>query len=113
MFYTKVQTHPKVLTGLSLLTCNIFTYSSSDAVISAEYEGEEDCLNSKESNFEVASLHPKDQIQKSLREITSHIIRERGGRYPYVPRQEKQQVVFVLANYFVLFLSLIAISAKI
>ena len=60
-------------------------YSSSDAVISAEYEGEEDCLNSKESNFEVASLHPEDQIQKSLREITSHIIRERRGRYPYVP----------------------------
>ena len=82
-------------------------------MISAKYEGEEDCLNSKESNFEVASLHPKDQIQKSLREITSHIIRERGGRYPYVPRQEKQQVVFVLANYFVLFLSLIAMSAKI
>ena len=54
-------------------------------MISAEYEGEEDCLNSKESNFEVASLHPKDQIQKSLREITSHIIRERRGRYPYVP----------------------------
>lgn len=68
---------------------------------------------SKESNFEVASLHPEDPIQKSLREITSLLMRERATRQPYLPRQEKRQVVFVLANYFVLFLSLIAISAEI
>jgi len=85
---------------------------------SKEGEDEEDSnsrddTNSKESNFEVASLHPEDQIQKSLREITSLLLNQRGGRQPYVPRQEKRQVVFVLANYFVLFLSVIAISAEI
>jgi hypothetical protein len=85
---------------------------------SKEGEDEEDSnsrddTNSKESNFEVASLHPEDQIQKSLREITGLLLNQRGGRQPYVPRQEKRQVVFVLANYFVLFLSVIAISAEI
>eukprot|EP00531_Pseudo-nitzschia_arenysensis_P001019 CAMPEP_0116127340 /NCGR_PEP_ID=MMETSP0329-20121206/6791_1 /TAXON_ID=697910 /ORGANISM="Pseudo-nitzschia arenysensis, Strain B593" /LENGTH=902 /DNA_ID=CAMNT_0003621439 /DNA_START=36 /DNA_END=2744 /DNA_ORIENTATION=+ len=69
--------------------------------------------NSKESNFEVASLHPEDPIQKSLREITGILLKERGGRQPYVPRQEKRQVVLVLANYFGLFLLLIAILAEI
>lgn len=69
--------------------------------------------NSKESNFEVASLHPEDPIQKSLRDITGLLLRERGGRQPYVPRQEKRQVVLVLANYFGLFLLLIAILAEI
>ena len=63
---------------------------------------DEDDSNSKGSNMEVASLHPEDQIQKSLREITGLLLKERksGGS---VPRQEKRQVVFVLANYFVLF----------
>lgn len=65
------------------------------------------------SNLEVASLHPEDQIQKSLREITDLLIVERTGGSRRVPRQEKRQVIFVLANYFVLFLSLIAISAEI
>ncbi|VEU35634.1 unnamed protein product [Pseudo-nitzschia multistriata] len=79
-------------------------------------DDDEDENNSKESSLEVASLHPEDQIQKSLREITSLLLKERtGGRQHYFPRpyQEKRQVVFVLANYFVLFLSLIAISAEI
>eukprot|EP00534_Pseudo-nitzschia_fraudulenta_P004827 CAMPEP_0201136134 /NCGR_PEP_ID=MMETSP0850-20130426/54719_1 /ASSEMBLY_ACC=CAM_ASM_000622 /TAXON_ID=183588 /ORGANISM="Pseudo-nitzschia fraudulenta, Strain WWA7" /LENGTH=905 /DNA_ID=CAMNT_0047407409 /DNA_START=33 /DNA_END=2750 /DNA_ORIENTATION=- len=74
---------------------------------------EEEEENSKGSNLEVASLHPEDPIQKSLREITGILLNERKGRQPYVPHQEKRQVVFVLANYFVLFLSLIAISAEI
>ena len=87
--------------------------TQSEKKSSKDDEDEEDGSNSKESNFEVASLHPEDQIQKSLREITSLLLRERGGRHPHVPRQEKRQVVFVLANYFVLFLSLIAISAEI
>jgi len=79
---------------------------------SSKDDDDED-TNSKESNFEVASLHPEDQIQKSLRDITGLLLRERGGRQQYAPRQEKRQVIFVLANYFVLFLSLIAISAEI
>lgn len=69
--------------------------------------------NSKESNFEVASLHPEDPIQKSLREITGLLLRERGTRPSHVPRQEKRQVLLVLANYFGLFLLFIAILAEI
>lgn len=68
---------------------------------------------SKGSNMEVSSLHPEDQIQKSLRDITDILMAERSGGKRYAPRQEKRQVIFVLANYFVLFLSLIAISAEI
>jgi len=74
---------------------------------------DDDDDNSKDSNLEVASLHPKDPIQKSLREITGLLLAERNGEHRYPPRQEKRQVIFVLANYFVLFLSLIAISAEI
>lgn len=77
-------------------------------------DDDEDDGNSKGSNLEVASLHPEDPIQKSLHEITKLLVADRNGvgqRYP--PRQEKRQVIFVLANYFVLFLSLIAISAEI
>lgn len=74
-------------------------------------DDEED--NSKGSNMEVASLHPEDQIQKSLRDITEILLAGRAGVKRYEPRQEKRQVIFVLANYFVLFLSLIAISAEI
>jgi hypothetical protein len=74
-------------------------------------DDEED--TSKGSNMEVSSLHPEDQIQKSLRDITEILLAERAGVKRYEPRQEKRQVIFVLANYFVLFLSLIAISAEI
>jgi hypothetical protein len=76
-------------------------------------EDEED--NSKEdSNLEVDSLHPEDPVQKSLREITELLIAERKGKQRYTePRQEKRQVIFVLANYFALFLTVIAISAEI
>jgi hypothetical protein len=63
------------------------------------------------STMDMTSLHPEDHIQKSLRNITELLVAERTKQY--FPRQEKRQAVFVLANYFVLFLSLIAISAEI
>jgi hypothetical protein len=63
------------------------------------------------STMDMTSLHPEDHIQKSLRNITELLVAERTKHY--APRQEKRQAVFVLANYFVLFLSLIAISAEI
>jgi hypothetical protein len=68
--------------------------------------------NDNDTTLEMNSLHPEDQIEKSLRQITELLIADRT-KNRYVPRQEKRQVVFVLANYFVLFLSLIAISAEI
>lgn len=80
---------------------------------SPEETDDEGDNTSKGSNFEVASLHPEDQIQKSLRAITTLLKESTGPRQHYVPRQEKRQVVFVVANYFVLVLSILAISAEI
>ena len=59
-------------------------------------------------------LHSEDPVEAQLRQITELLINDR--KKPHrgsAGRQEKRQVVFVLANYFVLFLSLIAISAEI
>jgi hypothetical protein len=87
--------------------------TNDDGNESQEKNSEEDDISNGGSNMEVASLHPEDQIQKSLREITDLLISERTGKNRKVPQQEKRQVIFVLANYFVLFLSLIAVSAEI
>lgn len=77
-----------------------------------EKSKEEDGKDDQSSVFEMQSLHPEDSIQKSLQNITELLMMERQ-KVRYYPRQEKRQVVFTLANYFVLFLSLIAISAEI
>lgn len=84
-----------------------------DRKSSKEQDGNEtdDAASQASTTLETNSLHPEDQIEKSLRQITELLIADRANRY--VPRQEKRQVIFVLANYFVLFLSLIAISAEI
>ena len=71
---------------------------------------EDDTFSKASSTMEMTSLHPEGEIEKSLRQITELLIAERSKRY--IPRQERRQVIFVLANYFVLFLSLIAISAE-
>ena len=65
---------------------------------------------------EVMSMHPDDQIEARMRQLTDLLINERRGKRDpdsAYRRQEKKQVVFVMANYFVLFLSLIAIMAEI
>ncbi len=77
-----------------------------------EKSREEDSKDDQSSVFEMQSLHPEDTIQKSLQNITDLLMIERQ-KARYYPKQEKRQVVFTLANYFVLFLSLIAISAEI
>lgn len=84
-----------------------------DSKLSNDEDNENDDLVSQASTtFEMNSLHPEDGIEKSLRQITELLLADRTNRY--VPRQrEKRQVIFTLANYFVLFLSLIAISAEI
>jgi hypothetical protein len=75
-----------------------------------ENETFDDAVSQASTTLETNSLHPEDQVEKSLRQITELLIADRANRN--VPRQEKRQVIFVLANYFVLFLSLIAISAE-
>jgi hypothetical protein len=65
---------------------------------------------------EVMSMHPDDQIEARMRQLTDLLINERRGKRDpdsAYRRQEKKQVVFVMANYFVLFLSIIAIMAEI
>jgi gamma-glutamyl phosphate reductase len=57
---------------------------------------------------------PIDPIEARLQQITELLMSDRKKRSKETSRGlEKRQVVFVLANYFVLFLSLIAISAEI
>jgi hypothetical protein len=60
-------------------------------------------------------LHSEDPIESRLREITELLLsdRKRVRRSRRERQGEKRQVVFVVANYFVLFLALIAISAEI
>jgi hypothetical protein len=59
-------------------------------------------------------LHSDDPIETRLREITNLLLldrkKERNRRYDR--QHEKRQVVFVVANYFVLFLAIIAVSAE-
>ena len=75
-------------------------------------KNEDDAKSVASTSMEMGSLHPEDPIEARLRQITELLIAERTKQY--VPRrQEKRQVIFVLANYFVLFLSMIAISAEI
>mmetsp|Transcript_17624 Transcript_17624/g.50724 ORF Transcript_17624/g.50724 Transcript_17624/m.50724 type:complete len:845 (+) Transcript_17624:211-2745(+) len=73
---------------------------------------EDDGKDDQSSVFEMQSLHPEDPIQKSLQNITELLMRERE-RSHYIPKQQKRQVIFIIANYFVLFLSVIAILAEI
>lgn len=60
-------------------------------------------------------LHSEDPVEARLRQITELLISDRQERRQgkSTRRTEKRQVIFVLANYFVLFLSLIALSAEI
>lgn len=69
--------------------------------------------NESSMTMDMSSYHPEDQIEKSLQQITELLIADRTRKRYAPPPQEKRQVIFVLANYFVLFLSLIAISAEI
>jgi hypothetical protein len=79
--------------------------------------GEDGSKSSDLNDEEVTSMHPDDQIEARLRQLTDLLVsdrrvkRDKGGSSG--SRQEKTQVVFVLANYFVLFLSCIAIMAEI
>jgi len=74
-------------------------------------DGDDDDKSKTSETVDMRSLHPEDPIEARLRQIAELLSAERSR--PRVPKQEKRQVIFVLANYLVLFLSLIAISAEI
>lgn len=71
-----------------------------------------------ESDEDEMMLHSEDPVEARLREII-HLLgtdRQKKGRRltgAGLHQTENRQVIFVLANYFVLFLSLVAISAEI
>ncbi|CAB9511257.1 expressed unknown protein [Seminavis robusta] len=70
--------------------------------------------NDNDNESETNTLQPESSVDAKLRQITELLLldKQRDQRYRY-PQVEKKQVVFVLANYFVLFVALITISAEI
>lgn len=73
--------------------------------------GEDDDLSPDESDEDDLVLHTDDPVESRLREITELLLLDR--KKSRLRRQgEKRQVIFIVANYFVLFLALIAISAE-
>jgi hypothetical protein len=80
-----------------------------------EGEDDDDLKELMDSDEEDMFLQSDDPIEGKLRQVVEMLITDRQnkkGRTASQP-QDKRQVIFVLANYFVLFLSLIAISAEI
>ena len=97
--------------------------TNKDNSTSAKEEEDESGKDDKKSNDEESTdddemvLHSEDPIEARLRQITELLLRDReessSSKKSAFPRHGRRQVIFVLANYFVLFLSLIAISAEI
>jgi hypothetical protein len=61
---------------------------------------------------DIMGYNPEDQIEIRLRQIADLLIEDRKSRRSSRVQTEKTQVIFVIANYFVLFLSFIAICAE-
>lgn len=80
-----------------------------------EGDDDDDSKELTDSGDEDMFLQSDDPIEGKLRQVVEMLITDRQnkkGKKSSEP-QEKRQVIFVLANYFVLFISLIAISAEI
>jgi hypothetical protein len=75
-------------------------------------DADNDSKASDDNEDEVMGYNPEDQIEMRLRQLADLLISDRKQRRSQRQKKEKRQVVFVIANYFVLFLSLIAISAE-
>jgi hypothetical protein len=78
-------------------------------------DGDDDSKALTESDDEDMPFHSDDPIEGKLRQVVEMLITDRQNKKSQRSSrpQEKRQVIFVLANYFVLFLSFIAISAEI
>ena len=74
-------------------------------------EGEEKKSLEDTDSDDDMMLHSDDPIETRLREVMQLLYRQSNAK-PY-QRTEKKEVIFVLANYFVLFISFIALSAEI
>lgn len=64
---------------------------------------------------DIMGYNPEDQVETRLRELADLLITDRRARMKFNARRqrEKRQVIFVLANYFVLFLGLIFVFLQI
>jgi len=81
-------------------------------------DNDDDSASRKTSDYhhedDIMSYHPEDNIEARLKQLADLMIADRRSRMKSpLQTKEKRQVIFVLANYFILFLSLIAISAEI
>jgi len=76
--------------------------------------GDDDSKTMSETVDDELLPRQEDPVEAQLRQITELLLNDRKEKIRvFNSRYEKRQVVFTLANYFVLFLSLIAISAEI
>lgn len=103
-------------TGESALTTPVTANKTNQLnVFAAEeaknMEGEEKKSLEDTDSDDDMMLHSDDPIETRLREVMQLLYRQSNAK-PY-QRTEKKEVIFVLANYFVLFISFIALSAEI
>jgi hypothetical protein len=73
---------------------------------------DEDAHDDDDDDEDDMMLHSEDPVEARLREITELLISDRKKRRES-RKGEKRQVIFVVANYFVLFLALIALFSEI
>ena len=67
-----------------------------------------------DNESETNTLQLESSVDAKLRQITELLLMEKERHHQrHVPQVEKRQVVFVLANYFVLFVACLTISAEI
>lgn len=85
---------------------NTIMESSQEIKSAEEAEG-------SENESETETLQPENSVDARLRQITDLLLMDRKDEKHYYPRVQKRQVLMVLANYFVLFIAFITISAEI
>jgi hypothetical protein len=96
--------------GVGTSTGEKATMESKEMVENGNAGANDDDADSRKSEEDDMLLHTEDPIEARLREITELLINDRQRKRG--ARQEKKQVIFVLANYFILFSSMIVILAE-
>ena len=77
---------------------------------SKDHEGETASQASRHDEEDVMGYSAEDQIEHRLRQLADLLLHDKR---PARRSSEKRQVIFVLANYFILFLSMVAVFAEI
>lgn len=66
-----------------------------------------------DNDSEANTFQPESSVDAKLRQITELLLMDKQKTQHHYPRVEKRQVIFVLANYFVLFVAFITVMAEI